>query len=262
METSHTLGFADDGHVDCALIGAGRLGSALASALRETDTDAGITVRGPFGRDVDQADLAGCDVVLLCVPDAAIEDAAAALLPVTGRLVGHCSGAGGLRPLIAAGHEAFSLHPLMTVTPAGATFAGAGCAVDGTTERALRTADRLANALCMRPVRIREEDRVAYHAAASIASNYLVTLEDAAERLLATTGASRDLLVPLVRAAVENWAQAGPDALTGPIARGDEATVASQRATVADRAPELLDLFDTLADATRALAARRVEVPA
>ena len=105
-------------------------------------------------------------------------------------------------------------------------------------------------------VEIDDADRAAYHAAASIASNFLVTVEAAAERLLATTGADRDLLVPLVRATVENWAALGPErALTGPIARGDAATVERQRAAVADRAPELLGLFDALADATRDLAA-------
>lgn len=86
----------------------------------------------------------------------------------------------------------------------------------------------------------------------------LGTLEDAAERLLATTGADRALLVPLVRAAVENWAAVGgPAALTGPVARGDEATVARQRAAIAARLPDLLDLFDTLAAHTAALARRR-----
>ena len=61
-----------------------------------------------------------------------------------------------------------------------------------------------------------------------------------------------------MRAAVENWARLGAGgALTGPIARGDEATVARQRAAVAERAPDLLPLFDALADATRALAGRR-----
>ena len=134
-------------------------------------------------------------------------------------------------------------------------FAGAGCAVDGSTPRALEVARALAERLGMRPTRVRDEDRAAYHAAASIASNFLVTLEGAAERLAATAGVDRALLVPLVRAAVENWAALGAErALTGPIARGDEATVARQRAAVPERAPELAALFDALADATRALA--------
>jgi predicted short-subunit dehydrogenase-like oxidoreductase (DUF2520 family) len=102
---------------------------------------------------------------------------------------------------------------------------------------------------------IADDDRAAYHAAASIASNYLVALEDTAERLLATTGAPRSALVPLVRATVENWAREGAGALTGPIARGDEETVARQRAAVAERAPELLELFDALTNSTRELVA-------
>jgi predicted short-subunit dehydrogenase-like oxidoreductase (DUF2520 family) len=232
----------------CAVVGAGRLGSALASALRAE----GVAVAGPFGRG---ARCESADVVLLCVPDQEIAGAAARIAP--GRLVGHCSGA--TRMDVLEPHEAFSLHPLMTVTADGAAFGGAGCAVAGATERAQDTALALAHALGMRPVVIADEDRAAYHAAASIASNFLVTLEAAAERLAATAGADRELLVPLVRATVENWAAAGPDrALTGPIARGDEATVARQREAVAERAPELLDLFDTLATATRHLATARV----
>ncbi len=229
-----------------AIVGAGRLGTALAAALGA----AGLDVRGPLGRG---ADVTGEEVVLLCVPDDEIERAATAIMP--GLLVGHCSGATGLAPL--APHEAFSLHPLMTV-PANARpalFAGAGCAVDGTTDRALAVAERLAALLGMRPTRIAEADRAAYHAAASIASNFLVALEGAAERLAATAGVDRALLAPLVRAAVEDWAERGAaGALTGPIVRGDEETVARQRAAVAERTPDLLELFDALADATRSLA--------
>ncbi|MHB8690751.1 MAG: DUF2520 domain-containing protein [Solirubrobacteraceae bacterium] len=190
--------------------------------------------------------------MLLCVPDGEI--AAAASLITPGPLVGHCSGATGLDPL--AGHEAFSVHPLMTVTRDGAPFAGAGAAIDGSTPRALRAAASLAQALQMRPVQVAPEDRAAYHAAASIASNLLITLEAAAERLAATAGVEKALLVPLVRQTVDNWAALdSADALTGPIARGDMATVAAQRDAVAERMPELLELFDTLCEATRTLAA-------
>jgi predicted short-subunit dehydrogenase-like oxidoreductase (DUF2520 family) len=226
------------------IVGQGRLGSALAAAL----TAAGHDVAGPFGRG---ADGRGTDAVLLCVPDAQI--AAAASLITPGPLVGHCSGATTLAPL--APHEAFSLHPLMTVTHEGAQFAGAGAAIAGTTARATELAAGLATALRMRPVVIADDDRGAYHAAASIASNFLVTLEAAAERMAVSAGADRELLLPLVRATIENWATLGPErALTGPVARGDEATVARQRAAVADRAPDLLPMFDALADATRTLA--------
>jgi predicted short-subunit dehydrogenase-like oxidoreductase (DUF2520 family) len=228
------------------IVGRGRLGAALAAALRAT----GYSVEGPLGRG---ADGAGAHAVLLCVPDAQIAAAAANVAP--GRLVGHCSGATGLAPLTP--HEAFSFHPLMTVTAAGAQFAGAGAAIAGATPRALAFAAGLASVLGMDAIEIVDDDRAAYHAAASIASNFLVTLEAAAERLAATTGTDRRLLVPLVRATVENWAELGPErALTGPVARGDEATIARQRAAVAERTPELLALFDSLVEATRMLAGR------
>jgi predicted short-subunit dehydrogenase-like oxidoreductase (DUF2520 family) len=143
----------------------------------------------------------------------------------------------------------------MTVTEHGAEFRGAGAAIDGSTPMALDLARELALALGMRPVQIVDRDRAAYHAAASIASNFLVSLEAAAERLAATVGVERALLVPLVRATVENWAALGPGrALTGPVARGDEATVKAQRNAVAERAPELTELFDALVESTRALA--------
>ena len=82
-----------------------------------------------------------------------------------------------------------------------------------------------------------------------------------AERLAADAGAGREVLVPLVRATVENWAALGPErALTGPVARGDEPTVAAHRLVIAERQPELLSLYDELVAATRALAAQAPEV--
>jgi predicted short-subunit dehydrogenase-like oxidoreductase (DUF2520 family) len=230
-----------------AIVGRGRLGTAIATAL---SGDPAYRIEGPLGRG---AAPTGADAVLLCVPDGEISPAAA-LVPI-GPAVGHCSGATGLEPL--ARHvQAFSLHPLMTVTAGGARFAGAGAAVAATTEHARKIATELARALGMHPFAVADEDRAAYHAAASIASNFLLTLEAAAERLAATAGVDREALVPLVRATVENWGSLGAErALTGPVARGDEATVARQRAAVAERTPDLLALFDALVDATRALAA-------
>jgi len=229
----------------CAIVGAGRLGHALAAALR----DAGIEVEGPLGRGAGPE----AEVVILTVPDGEIR-AAAEVVP-DGSLVGHCSGATGLDVLGA--HQGFGLHPLMTVPEGGrAPFAGAGCAVAGTTDRALQTATALARAIGMTPVEVADEDRAAYHAAASIAANFLVTLEGQAERLAATAGVPRELLVPLARAALENWAAKGAEqALTGPVARGDEATIARQRAAIEERAPDLLDTFDALVAASRVLAA-------
>jgi predicted short-subunit dehydrogenase-like oxidoreductase (DUF2520 family) len=237
----------------CAIVGAGRMGRALAGGLRE----AGIAVDGPLGRGARCPD---ADVVLLAVPDAEIATAAA--LIVRGPLVGHCSGATTLEAL--APHEAFSLHPLMTVPADGPSpLAGAGAAIAGTTPHAGGVAHQLALCLGLTPIDVADEDRAAYHAAASIASNFLVTLEATAERLAASAGVDRQALVPLVRATVENWASLGPDrALTGPIARGDEETVERQRQAIAERTPDLLPLFDALAETTRGLARRGAEVPA
>ena len=234
-----------------ALVGRGRLGTALAAALGE----AAVQPLGPFGRGYDGR---GADVVLLCVPDGEIASAAAAI--VSGPVVGHCSGATGLGPL--EPHEAFSVHPLMTVTAAGASFTGAGAAIAGSSSGALETAAAITRALGMRPVQVADRDRAAYHAAASIASNFLITLQACAERIAATAGVDRELLAPLVRAAVDNWAALGPErALTGPVARGDEATVTAQRDAISERAPELVDLFDALVEATRKLAVARDPQP-
>ena len=238
-----------------AIVGRGRMGTALAAALSAS----GRPVTSPHGRGT--LDPAHAGIVLLAVPDAEIAAAAAAVPARTGLLVGHLSGATALDVLVP--HEAFGLHPLMTVTGPGAAFAGAGAAVAGTTERALATARELAVELGMLPFTVADEDRAAYHAAAAIASNLLVALEDAAERMAASAGVPREALVPLVRATVENWAAHGAQrALTGPIARGDEDVVARHRAAIAGRAPDLAGLYDALADAARAIAARPAGVGA
>ncbi|MBB1516765.1 DUF2520 domain-containing protein [Tessaracoccus sp. MC1679] len=232
-----------------ALVGGGRLGTALTTSLRESGWD----VQGPLGRG---ADPRTAGIVLLCVPDGQIADAAAGLTPRADLLVGHCSGA---TPLDVLGpHEALGLHPLMAVPASGATvFAGATAAVAGTTTRALEAATALATSLGMTPVEIADDARPAYHAAASVASNFLLTLEDLAERLAASAGVPRERLVPMVRATVENWAREGAaPVLTGPVARGDHATVARQRAAVEQLSPADLDLFDAMVAATSRLAER------
>jgi len=237
------------------VVGAGRLGTVLARALR----DAGREVHGPVGRGVAPAG----EIVLLCVPDAEITAAAEAVAGTAG-LVGHTSGAtalAALAPAAAAGAELFGLHPLQTFARPGARLAGSGCAVAGSTPAATAAARDLARTLGMTPFDLADGDRAAYHAAASLASNFLVTLEDAAERMAGVAGlepvAARGHLHHLVRTTVENWADLGPEhALTGPVARGDEATVRRQRSAVADAEPDLLPLFDVLVERTRALAAR------
>jgi predicted short-subunit dehydrogenase-like oxidoreductase (DUF2520 family) len=233
------------------------VGTALAGALRA----AGVAVDGPLGRGERPA---RCDAIVLCVPDGEI---AAAAEVVTGAapLIGHTSGATPLSALAHAGVPAFGLHPLQSFAHPGVGFEGAGAAVAGSTPEALAVATGLAERLGMRPFEVDDEGRAAYHAAASVASNFLVTLQAAAESIAAGAGLeredARELLLPLVRQTVENVAELGPEAaLTGPIARGDEATVEAQRAAVEQVAPELLGLFDELAQRTRALAGQ--EAPA
>lgn len=241
-----------------AVIGSGRVGRSIARAASE----AGLEVTLAGRRDA----LAMCErteVALLCVPDAAVEDAcetiAAAVPPL--RFVGHTSGATGLEALAAArrrGAGAFSLHPLQTIPDGGADLAGAPCAVSGTSAEASGLATDLARALGMRPFKLDDELRAAYHAAACVASNFLVTLEQSAAELLERAGISdgHELLAPLVLRTAANWAECGGAALTGPIARGDEATVEHHLEAIAEVAPELLDTYRALAERTRALAAR------
>jgi predicted short-subunit dehydrogenase-like oxidoreductase (DUF2520 family) len=120
----------------------------------------------------------------------------------------------------------------------------------------MNAAAALAGRLGMHATMIAAEQRALYHAAASAASNFLVTVEGMAEVLARRVGLDRGALAPLVRATVENWAERGAHgALTGPIARGDLLTAVRQRAAVSDAAPELLTLWDALATGTRELAA-------
>jgi len=236
------------------VVGRGRVGRALALALRA----AGYRVDGPAGRD----EVPAGEAILLSVPDSEIA-AAAATVAGAAPFIGHTSGATPLTALEPAGGQLFGLHPLQTFTDAGAHMAGCGCAVAGSTPAAVDLAARIACDLGMLPFEVGDDQRAAYHAAASIASNFLVTLQAEAEELAAAAGIdgfdARRLLGPLVRTTVENWLALGAhDALTGPISRGDEATVARQREAVAEARPEAVAMFDALADRTRALAAERV----
>lgn len=232
-----------------AVVGDGRMGRALAAAWRA----AGGAVSGPHGRGFGGD---GADVVLLCVPDDRIGVAAAAV--AAGPFVGHCSGASGLDVLtgVADGRR-FSLHPLVSATRDGARFAGAPAAVAGGSADALRTATAIAEALRLQPFTVADADRTAYHAAAAMAANFLITVEWAAARLLTSADVPTAAVLPLARQALENWAVLGPAALTGPVARGDHGTVAAHRAAVAARTPDLLPMFDELVRATATLASRK-----
>jgi predicted short-subunit dehydrogenase-like oxidoreductase (DUF2520 family) len=237
-----------------ALIGAGRVGSTLARACATAGVDARLA-----GREDASTAAASAEMVLLCVPDRAIEEACETIAGAGPKFVGHTSGASGSNPLAAVaarGAATFGFHPLQTVADGTTQLAGSACAISGSTPEALDLAESLARRLGMRPFEIRDEQRAAYHAAASIASNFLVALEESAAQLLERSDIAdaRELLAPLVLRSAANWAERGPDALTGPIARGDEATVRRHLDAIGDWAPELLELYEALAARTRELA--------
>jgi predicted short-subunit dehydrogenase-like oxidoreductase (DUF2520 family) len=240
-----------------AIVGIGRAGGSIARAARAAGIRAHAAGRGDALEACRQAEAA-----LLCVPDASLEEVAegvtSAIPPL--RLVGHVSGAGGLDVLsapAAAGAETFSLHPLQTLPDGESDLGGAACAVAGSTPEAAAFAEALGRSLGMRPFAVDDADRAAYHAAAAMASNFIVALAESAGELLGRVGIDepRELLAPLVLRSAANWTQAGPAALTGPIARGDEATVERHRQAIAEVAPELLELYDALAARTRSVAA-------
>ena len=217
--------------------------------------------------------LADVDVLILAVNDDALAPLVADLAEETipGGLVAlHLSGARTsdvLAPLAARGAAIGSMHPLMTVSaePARAAkhFRGAAFALEGDFE-AVRVADVLVRALGGVPVLIAPEAKAAYHAGAVFASNYVVTALAVAERLLAAAGmpaeVARAALVPLARATLDNIAALGPEAaLTGPIARGDAATVRGLREAMES---DVRRLYDALARATLALAKAKGLMPA
>ena len=240
-----------------AIVGAGRVGSSIARSLAA----AGVEVR-TTGRDDLETTVPGAGCVLLCVPDDQIEAAAGRVAAVAPNLslIGHTSGATGLDALGAAtsaGATAFSVHPLQTIPTPDSDLTGAPAAIAGASPEALGMARSIALACHMEPFEVPEEARAAYHAAASMASNFLVALEASAEELLATSGVEdgREILTPLVLTAAANWSERGAAALTGPIARGDEETVRRHAEAIAEVAPHLSDLYEAMAERTRAIAA-------
>ena len=211
------------------VIGSGRVGSAMAARLDE---------RGVQLRERD------AELVLICVPDRAIAEVACSLEP--GPWVAHVSGA---TPLAALGPHVrrFSVHPLQTFTlERGAEqLDGAWAAVTAENDEAQAAALWLAQVLGLRPFPLSDGARPLYHAGATIASNYLVTLFHAAATLFQEAGAPADALVPLMRRVIENEFE-----LTGPIERGDWGTVEAHRRAIRATRPELEPLYDVLAEAT------------
>jgi predicted short-subunit dehydrogenase-like oxidoreductase (DUF2520 family) len=236
--------------VTVRLIGPGRAGRSLAAAL----ADAGCAVHPILGRGDDLVDAAaGVDVLVLATPDAVVGPVARSVEPVPGTTVVHLSGALGL-DVLAPHPRRGSLHPLVPLpTPevgrarlhGGATFAVAGDPVVG----------ELVRALGGRALAVAEDRRVAYHAAACIAANHVVALLGQAERVAALAGLPLDVFVGLTRAALDDVVALGAArALTGPAARGDEATLERHRALLAAEDPEDLAGYDAGVALARRLA--------
>jgi predicted short-subunit dehydrogenase-like oxidoreductase (DUF2520 family) len=263
------------------IIGPGRAGTALARALAR----AGHTVVAaaavseqskrrvrenfPRARLTDPAGVLGdADLVLLTVPDDAlpglVEGLAATGAPYEGRLVAHASGAHGIRvlsPATRAGALPLALHPVMT-------FTGREDDVDkikgvsfGVTapDQIRPAAEALVIEMGGEPVFIAEENRALYHAALAFAANHLVTLVSQAASLLSDAGADNPngMLGPLLGAALDNALRFGDVGLTGPVARGDDGTVAAHIAAIGEHDPAALPAYRALARLTadRALAA-------
>lgn len=236
-----------------SILGAGRVGSALARLW--TDAGENVTIiasrraararaAAAFGGvprstgDYARAAAAGDRVVLAVVDDAlplVVERLAASRVVWRGKVVLHTSGYHGaeaLGILAAKGAKVGTLHPLMAVASPEEglrRIPGAAFAVDGA-PKAVEIAGRLARAAGGWALRVPPAARPSYHASAVLAANCLVALIDAAAEVMQRAGIPRRLalaaLTPLTRGAVDNVARLGPSrGLTGPVARGDAATV-------------------------------------
>jgi predicted short-subunit dehydrogenase-like oxidoreductase (DUF2520 family) len=210
------------------VIGSGRVGSAVAARLSER----GVALRDP------------AELVLLCVPDEAIAEVARTI--EVGPWLAHVSGATPLAALDPH-RRRFGLHPLQTFTRARGPeqLDGAWAAVTSESGEARHAGTWLAETLGLRPFELDDEARPLYHAGAAIASNYLVTLHEVAADLFRAAGAPPEALVPLMRRTIDNGFE-----LTGPIERGDWATVDAHRQAIRAARPDLEPLYDVLAEAT------------
>lgn len=273
---------------DVGVVGAGRVGAVLGAALAR----AGHVVSGVSA--VSEASLeraatllpgvpvkpvpevvAGAHLVVLAVPDDALEDLIAGLSATRtftpGQLVMHTSGAHGVSVFEAAAASdivPLALHPAMTFTGTALDLDRlVDCCFGVTTvDLARPVGEALVIEMGGDPVWIAEEDRVTYHAALAHGSNHLVTLVAQSMQLLGEAGIEDParVLEPLLSAALANTLQRGDAALTGPVARGDAGTVAGHVAMLRKVAPDIRPTYLALARATaqRALLSGRLRASA
>lgn len=273
--------------MDLAVVGAGRVGTALAVLWRRSGHRILAVAGGPATIEraarhlsgvpvlepVDAARDAG--VVVIATPDSAIagvcEEIARAGAVGPGTAVAHVSGATGLGALAAArsaGAKTLSIHPLQTcptVEAAIARIPGAGFAITSETPDGFALGERLALDAGGRPFPIADEVKPLYHAAAVFASNYVVALTAIAHELERSAGVEdpASILAPLQEATLANLELVGPaEALTGPAVRGDAVTVARNLQALAERAPQAVRPYVALADLALELAERAGRLPA
>lgn len=243
------------------LIGEGRMGGSLARAAKRDGLDCIV-----LGRGFEPGRLSG-EEVLICVPDDSIAEVAGRIgeADPPARLVGHTSGATALDAISEATPAGglFSIHPLQTVPDSETSLEGAPAAISGSSPDALDFARSLASSLGLEPFAVDEEARALYHAAASVSSNFLIALEQTAAELMAEAGvdAPRERLAPLIRRTVDNWVERGPAALTGPVARGDLATIEKHRDALERVRPDLGPFYDLMVERTAAVANRAEGAP-
>jgi predicted short-subunit dehydrogenase-like oxidoreductase (DUF2520 family) len=265
-----------------AIVGCGTVGTALGQLLAQ----AGHVIVGVSARHKESAEKAarkvgtkrcseipwditvGAQVVFITTPDDAIEKTCQDISDKNGfdnaAVVLHCSGALSSEILASARtcHASVaSLHPLQSfasVEQAVHLVPGSYCAIEGDPP-ALATARQMVGDLGGIVMEIKKGAKTLYHAAAVVASNYLVTLVHVAQALNKNVGLSPHVsfkaLQPLIKGTLKNIEARGiPDALTGPICRGDIATVQAHLASMKREAPELLDAYRALGRLTVGLA--------
>ena len=256
------------------VVGAGRVGAVLASALRAVGHDI-VSAAGESdaSRARIQALLPGvpvekpsvvardCNVLLLTVPDDMLANVvqmlAASGALAAGQYVVHTSGRHGLEVLAPAaevGAHCVAMHPAMTFTGTDLDLDRLHGIVFGLTandaDRAF--AESLVADLAGLPMWVPEDKRTLYHAGLAHGANHLVTLVTEAMEILSAAGADdpAGTLRPLLEAAMDNALTHGDAALTGPIVRGDANTVRAHLADLAESAPQTLASYVTMARAT------------
>ncbi len=239
--------------VKIVIVGRGRVGKALAQGLHAAGADCQLT----SGRQPAGTEIAGAEVVILAVSDAAIHQCAQDLLAYLkrGASVLHCAGARGPDELAAcrgAGAHVGVMHPLVSLadpehspTFRGATFMVAGDAA------AIEAARTIAAALDASAI-VMPVHGPAYHALIAMVANGTVALVNAAAPALERLGLGRReaerAIAALLKTVAENVDRLGvPQALTGPIARGDAATIAAHRKALRRAAPVAAIAYDAVA---------------